>query len=105
MPASSAQAARQKKRAEILFDPGVLITWMNLVTSRMVPHCVPRFKFALRGALQARQIERKLIKEDEALGCFALEILGQPRARCGFVFKIAISGNVLFEITIFGVRK
>jgi hypothetical protein len=60
--------------------------------------CVPRFKFALRGALQARQIERKLIKEDEAPGCFAFEILGQPR--CSFVFKIAISGNVLFEITI-----
>jgi hypothetical protein len=43
---------------------------MNLGTSRMVP--VPRFKFALIGALQARQIERKLINEDEARGSFAL---------------------------------
>ena len=65
---------------------------------------MPRFKFALRGAF-ARQIERKLIKRDETLTTIALDIMGQ--ALCGFVFKMQLefSGNVLFEITIFEVRK
>ncbi len=39
--------------------------------------CVPRFKFALRGAF-ARQIERKLIKRDETLRGLSDKHWGNP---------------------------
>ena len=52
--------------------------------------------------MQARQINRKLIKEDAALRRLVLNIVAPL---CGFVFKMQFSGNVLFEIIIFEVRK
>ncbi len=65
--------------------------------------CVPRFKFALRGAFASTADQSQTDQRRCRSKTIGLKILWQPL--CGFVFKMQFSGNVLFEIIIFEVRK
>ncbi len=65
--------------------------------------CVPRFKFALRGAFASTADQSQTDQRRCRSKTIGLKYCGSPSVvLCS---KCTFSGNVLFEITIFEVRK